>query len=141
MATNNTNTATATAPTKGKGKAAPAPTAAAAPTAAPVTGPTVNGVVLPAPTGPLYTVNKAAPMWGKVNAGSHRAYAQAVFAVVGAALPKGASLNQYKAALVGNVLPAQHPQHNVPAPTNGWAAHNMPTWASRTAQGWLVQVK
>lgn len=127
---NATKTATATATAKGK-----ATPAATKPTQA--QGTTVNGVALPAPTGPLYVANAKAPAWGKVQPGSHRAYAQAVFAAVTKALPQGAALNQYKAALVGNVLPEGHPQRNVPAPTHGWAKHNMPTWAR--GQGWLVE--
>lgn len=126
-ATTNANaTANATAP------AAPAPAAPAAP----ANGPTVGGVALPMPTGPLYTANPKHPAWGKVQPGSHRAYAQAVATTLAAAMPKGFALNQYKAALVGNVLPTAHPQRNVPAPVHGWGKHNMPTWAR--GQGWLV---
>lgn len=125
------NTAPATATATGKA-AAPAPAAATA------TTPTVGGVALPLPTGPLYTANTKAPAWGKVQPASHRAYAQAVFATLAAAMPQGFALNQARAALVGNVLGAQHPQRNVVAPTHGWAKHNMPTWAA--GQGWLVPV-
>lgn len=125
--TNTATQATATA------KAAPAANTGAA------TGPKVGGVQLPAPTGPLYVANLTHPAWGKVQPASHRAYAQAVFAAVTAAMPKGAALNQYKAALVGNVLASNHAQANVPAPTHGWAKHNMPTWAK--GQGWLVPAK
>lgn len=126
--TKTTAAATATA-----GKATPAPA-----TAAPAAAATVGGVVLPAPTGPLYTANTAAPAWGKVQPASHRAYAQAVAAVLAQAMPQGYALNQYKAALAGNVLPASHAQRNVPAPTHGWHKHNMPTWA--LGQGWLKPV-
>lgn len=132
MATNTNTKAKAT--TNTKAKAAPAPTAQA-----PAQGTTVNGVVLPAPTGPLYAANTKHPAWGKVQPASHRAYAQAVFVELSKAMPKGFALNQAKAALVGNVLPESHPQRNVAAPTHGWAKHNMPTWAK--GQGWLEPAK
>jgi len=126
----NANTTTRKATTKGK--AAPAATT-------PAQGATVNGVALPAPTGPLYAAATTHPAWGKVQPGSHRAYAQATFAALTKAMPQGFALNQAKAALVGNVLPSNHPQRNVPAPTHGWGKHNMPTWAR--GQGWLVPAK
>ncbi len=128
MATKTKTTTTTTA----KKATAPAPQAKATASAA-----TVGGVVLPAPTGPLYTVGTLPP----VGPATHRAYAQATFKVLAQAMPKGFALNQAKAALVGNVLPANHPQHNVPAPTHGWAAHNMPTWAANAKQAWLVAVQ
>lgn len=106
-----------------------APKAKATPAA-----PTVGGVALPLPTGPLYTVGKLPP----VGPATHRAFAQATATTLAKAMPKGFALNQYRAALVGNVLPTAHPQRNVAAPTHGWAKHNMPTWCA--GQGWLVPV-
>jgi hypothetical protein len=123
---NMATTKTATAATTGK--ATPAPAAPAATT--------VGGVALPAPTGPLYLPNSKHPQWGRVQPASHRAYAQAVATALASAMPQGFALNQYRAALSGNVLPTAHPQRNVPAPTCTWAKHNMPTWAK--GQGWLV---
>jgi len=111
-------------------------TAAPAPTTTQAAALTVGGVPLPLPTGPLYTANTNHPAWRKVGPATHRAYAQAVATVLAQAMPKGFALNQYRAALVGNVLPTNHPQRNVPAPTHGWVKHNMPTWAR--GQGWLV---
>lgn len=121
-----------------KAKATPAKATPAPAAAAPAAAATVGGVALPAPTGPLYTANAKHPAWGKVQPASHRAYAQAVAATLAQAMPQGFALNQYRAALVGNVLASNHPQRNVQPPTHGWQKHNMPTWA--LGQAWLVPV-
>lgn len=115
--------AQAPAPTVAKGKAAPAPTSA-------------NPGQQVANNGQLFTLGKLPPVRG----GTIRHYMQAVAQHVASANPAGFTLAQYRAALVANPLPAQHPAAGVAVPTCGWQAHNAPTWCSNPKQAWLVPV-
>lgn len=146
MATSNTKATTTTKATTGK--AAPAPTSVATSNSTaqqqasgqPL-GKAVQAALAAANMAqqhngsghPLYVVG----LWPGCNPtpGSHRHYAMQVACHVQAMLPKGFTLPQFKAALVG----AQHAT-SVPAPKCGWAGHNMPTWAANPKQGWLVPV-
>lgn len=113
---------------------------AAAP-AAPQGDQTVAKVTLPAPVGPRYLPNMQHP--GCANMRGHRGYAWATVLVLAKAMPEGFALNQLKAALVGNVLPAGHQWHahgTTATPNNGWQAHNMPQWGAKPANAWWVKV-
>ena len=127
--------------TKANTQKAPANKAPAkAPVKAPAT-PTVAGVALTAPIGAKYLPNLAHK--GCPTMRGHRAYAWATVLVLAKAMPQGFALNQLKAALAGNVLPAQHALHahgNIAAPSSGWQAHNMPQWGARPANGWWLPV-
>ena len=142
MATN-TQTTAPTKPTAAAPKAAPtkAQKAAAAKAAAAATLAATNGVAMPAPIGAKYLPNLAHK--GCPTMRGHRAYAWATVLVLAKAMPQGFALNQLKAALVGNVLPATHALHahgNIAAPSSGWQAHNMPQWGARPANGWWLPV-
>lgn len=83
------------------------------------------------PQAPLFTVGTMPP----VRPGTHRAYAQTVARTMAAANKGGFTLAAYKAALVAGAAAS-----SIAPPTQGWAAHNMPTWCANTKQGWLVPV-
>ena len=80
------------------------------------------------PEGELFTVGKLPP----VRPGTFRHLAQDVAKQLAERYPDGFALNQYRDALVkaGKMAAIE--------PTGGWESHNMPSWASSPAQGWLV---
>ena len=80
--------------------------------------------------GALFTVGKLP----EVRLGTFRHLAQDVAKQLAEKYPRGFALNQYSDALV------QAGETTSIAPTGGWENHNMPTWASRPEQGWLVPV-
>lgn len=82
-----------------------------------------------APQAPLFVAGIMPP----VRPGTHRAYAQQVATALTKQHPKGFTLAQYKQALVAGAAAS-----SVAPPRGGWAAHNMPTWASNPNQAWLV---
>lgn len=88
-----------------------------------------KAAVAAAPQAPVFVAGTMPP----VRPGTHRAYAQAVATSLTKAHPQGFTLAQYKAALVAGAAAS-----SVAPPRGGWAAHNMPTWASNPNQAWLV---
>ena len=111
------------------GKPAPAPVASASNATQAAQGSKAAQAAVP--QAPLYTVGNLPP----VRPGTHRAYAQGVFKTLAKSHPKGFTLAQAKAALVDGASAS-----TIAPPRHGWAAHNMPTWASHANQGWLVPV-
>lgn len=130
MATTNTKTTNAT----NAKRTAPAPTSAtgAGTVATTKAAQGTKAQQAAAPQAPLFTAGTMPP----VRPGTHRAYAQDVFRKLAKANPKGFTLAQAKAALVEGEAAS-----SIAAPRGGWAAHNMPTWASNPKQAWLVPVK
>ncbi|MBN8629475.1 MAG: AAA family ATPase [Rhodobacterales bacterium] len=80
------------------------------------------------PQGELFTVGKLPP----VRSSTFRHLAQDVAKQMAERYPQGFALNQYRDALVksGKMAAIE--------PMGGWENHNMPSWASHPAQGWLV---
>jgi hypothetical protein len=128
MATNKTNTAPkATVAKRTAPKATAATGSATVATTKAATG--TKAAQAAAPQAPLFVAGTMPPVRG----GTHRSYAQAVARTLTTAHPKGFTLAAYRAALVAGAAAS-----SIAPPRGGWAAHNMPTWASNVAQSWLV---